>query len=443
MIGNVYKSDSDDDDDALQEAIYASLLENKYEKQLFFDGYGCESKGDMIERLRAVFASRARDLQCDTWSSSSESSDEFIEVPSEIPKDSSMSTDNRSYFKGTHVYKPGQFQEKKSVNELVKILLILCITYLTCISFPDLLRFCGIPFIVAPGEAEAQCCELERLGLVQGIISDDSDVWLFGASVVYKNMFNQKRQLQMYSIKTIQKDLGLSRWEAIQVALLSGSDYTNGLEGVGVVSALELVSEFATVSHDAEPWQEVFCDSDILLSFLWFQAFYNLERISRWLNSKIVNSMQSSSGGKFFGDTIEETFVENKRRWKLKRLIEKNNDLETIKAFPSHEIFNAYARPLVDSSTEKPKWRRIDMEKLQLFVWEKLGWDKAVLEKQTNQSLTKWNEYLNPDAGGSGQSYQMHMTSFTHQLQKSEADQRLALTLRVRTALERLAIIKS
>lgn len=55
----------------------------------------------------------------------------------------------------------------------------------------------------------------------------------------------------------------------------------------------------------------------------------------------------------------------------------------------------------------------------------------------------KWNEYLNPEAGGSGQSYQMHITSFTHRLQKSEKDQRLFLTARVHTALQRLIAIKS
>lgn len=63
--------------------------------------------------------------------------------------------------------------------------------------------------------------------------------------------------------------------------------------------------------------------------------------------------------------------------------------------------------------------------------------------QQTNHSLLKWNDYLNPTAGGSGQSYQTHITSFTHRLQKSEEDQRLFPTARVQAALQRLVIIKS
>ncbi|VDK22132.1 unnamed protein product [Anisakis simplex] len=46
--------------------------------------YGDESKSDVVERFSNVFARRARDLQRDTWSdsakSSSDESDEFIDV---------------------------------------------------------------------------------------------------------------------------------------------------------------------------------------------------------------------------------------------------------------------------------------------------------------------------------------------------------------------------
>ncbi|KAM3727457.1 DNA excision repair protein [Dirofilaria immitis] len=457
-------SDNDDDsDDALQEAIHASLLEDSVRKcGVIQINNGHESKGDMIERLRTAFTGRTKDLHHDSWSSSSgESSDEFVEVLPELAKNLEAVDVSSSVIKTTEVSTKSQSKEclinnkqhideknkniEKSYNESVVQSSSMCINPVGDIGIftstqeegiykdcQDLLRICGIPFIIAPAEAEAQCCELERLGLVQGIISDDSDVWLFGATVVYKNMFNQKRRLQMYSMETIHNQLGLSRWEAVQIALLSGGDYTSGIEGVGVVTALELISEFATASRevDVEPSQ---------------QAFENLCRISEWLNRRGAwNNLPTSSDCSSEQQNKEKRkFVENTRRLKLRRLIEKNNTAETLEAFPSPEIFNAYAKPLVDNSTEKPKWRKINMEELESFVWEKLGWDGKHLEQQTNHSLLKWNEYLNPTAGGSGQSYQMHITSFTHRLQKSEDDQRLFLTARVQAALQRLVTVKN
>lgn len=66
----------------------------------------------------------------------------------------------------------------------------------------------GVPFIVAPMEAEAQCAALDRLDQTHGTITDDSDIWLFGGRHVYKNFFNQNKYVEHYQSADMQNQLG-------------------------------------------------------------------------------------------------------------------------------------------------------------------------------------------------------------------------------------------
>lgn len=107
-----------------------------------------------------------------------------------------------------------------------------------------MLRLFGIPYITAPMEAEAQCATLASLGLVEGIITDDSDVFLFGGLRVFRNMFNQSKTVECFLLSDLSRELGLDRDTLIRLAYLLGSDYVDGLPGVGPVLAMELLKEF-------------------------------------------------------------------------------------------------------------------------------------------------------------------------------------------------------
>uniref|UniRef100_A0A8C9YDQ9 XPG-I domain-containing protein n=1 Tax=Sander lucioperca TaxID=283035 RepID=A0A8C9YDQ9_SANLU len=108
----------------------------------------------------------------------------------------------------------------------------------------ELLRLFGVPFIVAPTEAEAQCAALDRAEHTHGTITDDSDVWLFGGRHVYKNFFSQNKYVEHYQYSDLQSQLGLDRTKLINLAYLLGSDYTEGVPGVGYVTGMEILNEF-------------------------------------------------------------------------------------------------------------------------------------------------------------------------------------------------------
>lgn len=53
-------------------------------------------------------------------------------------------------------------------------------------SRPSPWQMFGVPYIIAPQEAEAQCAWLDANGLVDGVVTDDNDAFLFGARRVYR-----------------------------------------------------------------------------------------------------------------------------------------------------------------------------------------------------------------------------------------------------------------
>ena len=79
---------------------------------------------------------------------------------------------------------------------------------------------------------------------MQGTITEDSDVLLFGSRNVYRHFFEEQKFTQYYDMRRIEKSLGLDREQLCLLALFLGSDYTEGVKGVGIVNGMEVVSTF-------------------------------------------------------------------------------------------------------------------------------------------------------------------------------------------------------
>ncbi|KAI0238426.1 DNA repair protein rad2, partial [Massospora cicadina] len=198
----------------------------------------------------------------------------------------------------------------------------------------ELLTLFGVPYIDAEGEAEAQCAELTRLGLADGVVTDDSDVFLFGGSPVYRNLFRQSKMVEAYRLEEIERQLNLPRERLIQLAHLLGSDYAEGLAGVGPVTALEILAAFPeglpqfaawwrTLSHPA-PWDEP---------------------------------------------------------PPLKKLRRQAKKLFLPSGFPSAIVTNAYLKPSVNSEKRPFSWGSPDLPGLRSFLRRHLSWSEKRVDE--------------------------------------------------------------
>ncbi|VDK21765.1 unnamed protein product [Taenia asiatica] len=157
-----------------------------------------------------------------------------------------------------------------------------------------LVQLFGFPLVNSPEEAEAQCCHLQQLGLVDVVASDDSDVWVFGATLVCRHLFGRDKQraksssTSLYCLKDIREQLGLDRQQFVRIALLCGSDYTDGLDKIGPIKALEILSTFTTTSDpDSIPEEH-----EILLPLKEFRRKCQ-ERGCRWASTKFPAGKQT------------------------------------------------------------------------------------------------------------------------------------------------------
>ena len=119
-----------------------------------------------------------------------------------------------------------------------------------------LLDLLGVPWVEAPSEGEAQVASLLNQGMVDYGASQDFDTVLFGASKFVRNLtLSGRRKLpkqqkwvevspEIIDLERSFQLLKLNREQLIDVAILMGTDFNSGIDGIGPKRGLKLIQEF-------------------------------------------------------------------------------------------------------------------------------------------------------------------------------------------------------
>lgn len=156
-----------------------------------------------------------------------------------------------------------------------------------------LLDCMGIPWVQAKSEGEAQCAHMCKKRDVDFTGSQDFDSLLFGSPHLVRNLsITGKRKLpkrevyieikpEILELERGLKVLGIKREQLIIIGILVGTDYNEGIRGVGPKTALKLVKEHKSLKRVMEnvKWQEEIAPEKIFDFFLDFPSTdkYKLE----------------------------------------------------------------------------------------------------------------------------------------------------------------------
>ncbi|KAF8067520.1 PIN domain-like protein [Lyophyllum atratum] len=105
----------------------------------------------------------------------------------------------------------------------------------------ELVRAFGFYIHQAPGEAEAELAKLNSLGMIDAILTDDSDTLVFGGECIIRSAPGSTNfdRILLYDANSIEHSEGvkLTRGGLLLFALMAGGDYDPGIKGCGPKTA--------------------------------------------------------------------------------------------------------------------------------------------------------------------------------------------------------------
>jgi len=125
----------------------------------------------------------------------------------------------------------------------------------------ELLRLLGIPTVQAPSEAEAQAAHMAAANAVWAAASKDYDALLFGAPRVVRFLTLSGKEFlpsqgtfrpivpELIEMERLLSALAITRQQLVDLGMLVGTDFNDGVKGIGPKKALKLVQEFGSIER--------------------------------------------------------------------------------------------------------------------------------------------------------------------------------------------------
>ncbi|RAP51332.1 MAG: flap endonuclease-1 [Methanosphaera sp. rholeuAM270] len=147
-------------------------------------------------------------------------------------------------------------------------------------SSKKLLELMGLPYVQAKTEGEAQASYMVSQNDAWAVVSQDYDCLQFGATRMLRNfkLSHSSRSMEVISLQKTLDDLKLTRKQMVDLAMLVGTDFNEGVYGIGAKKGLKLMQKYGsleaaleklgkTIEVDPDEIREIFLNPDVVTDY--------------------------------------------------------------------------------------------------------------------------------------------------------------------------------
>jgi len=169
-----------------------------------------------------------------------------------------------------------------------------------------LLSCLGMPYVDAPGEGEAQAALMASRGDVWAANSRDYDTLLFGSPRLLRYLtvsgqeflpskgISRPLKPELIELSDFLSNHGISREQFVDLAIAVGTDFNDGIRGIGPKTALKLVKRHGSLEHlpdnlreklpqDLETLRNIFLHPKVRLDYSTLQQPMNVDALFKFL----------------------------------------------------------------------------------------------------------------------------------------------------------------
>ena len=114
-------------------------------------------------------------------------------------------------------------------------------------NIKKILKSLSIPYYVAPWEAEKMCSKLCKDGLVDAVLSDDTDVIAYGSPILLTKINTWTSTFVQIKIDEIKSSLEFTYPQILDFCIMCGTDYNQNIPKIGPVTSYSYITKYKNI----------------------------------------------------------------------------------------------------------------------------------------------------------------------------------------------------